>query len=98
MYRFEKFFNCGKVKLNQGESWVTFEVYKSALAPGRGGDIINQILPCFNLHPIQGVKSAESADFCKVAELVNNKVHLTELGLEQIIKIKEIMNTKRKYE
>src|SRR5260221_11227772 len=92
MNSFVNFFNCGKVKLSRGRSWVSLEVCKS-------GDIINQIRaahPFFNLYPIQGVKSADYADFCKVAELVKNKVHLTELGLEQIIKIKDGMNTKRK--
>jgi len=35
-------------------------------------------------------------DFCKVAELMNEKAHLTEEGLEAIRKIKAGMNTGRK--
>jgi hypothetical protein len=35
------------------------------------------------------------ADFCKVAELMKNKAHLTAEGLEQIKKIRANMNTQR---
>jgi hypothetical protein len=59
------------------------------------GDILNKIIPFFNLHQIQGVKSSDLADFCKVAELVNNKAHLTLSGLEEIRKLKGQMNKKR---
>jgi hypothetical protein len=36
-------------------------------------------------------------DFCKVAELMKNKAHLTQEGLNQILKIKDGMNKGRVY-
>ena len=37
-------------------------------------------------------------DFCKVAEIINKKEHLTEKGLNQIRQIKVGMNTGRKWD
>jgi len=37
-------------------------------------------------------------DFCRVAELMQNKVHLTQEGIDEIKKIKSRMNTGRKFD
>lgn len=58
--------------------------------------IINIIIPFFQKYPIQGIKSFDFNDFCKIAEIVKNKEHLTLEGLEKIKQIKEGMNLKRK--
>jgi hypothetical protein len=42
------------------------------------------------------VKAQDFKDFCKVADLMKEKKHLTEEGLEQIKLIKAGMNTWRK--
>ena len=59
-------------------------------------DIFNIIIPFFNKYHIKGVKSMDYSDFVKIAKLMQNKAHLTIEGLEQIKKIKEGMNSKRK--
>ena len=59
-------------------------------------DIKNKIIPFFNQYPILGVKSLDYADFKVVAELVNNKEHLTDSGFRKIINIVEHMNLSRK--
>lgn len=59
------------------------------------GDINEKILPFFSRYPLVGVKSANFADFCKAAEIMKTKAHLTEGGLNEIIKIKSGMNKKR---
>lgn len=43
-------------------------------------DIVNTVIPFFDKYPILGVKSLDFADFKKVAEMVNNKEHLTNSG------------------
>ena len=53
------------------------------------------MIPLFNEYKIESIKSLDYLDFCKVAELVNNKAHLTKEGLEQIRKIKFSMNRNR---
>lgn len=44
---------------------------------------------------MHGVKLLDFKDFCKVATLIKEKVHLTTEGLKEIQKIKEGMNTGR---
>jgi len=46
-------------------------------------------------YPIVGVKALDFENFCQVAEIMKVKGHLTKSGLEQIISLKEKMNTKR---
>ena len=40
-------------------------------------DITQNIIPFFKKHPIKGVKSQDFADWCKVAEIMKQKKHLT---------------------
>jgi hypothetical protein len=60
-------------------------------------DINNIIIPFFSKYPLQGVKLADYLDFCKVVELMKNKAHLTQEGLDQILEIKLGMNTGRNH-
>ena len=59
-------------------------------------DIINKIIPMFKIHPIQGIKQLDFQDLCKVAALIHKGKHLSQEGLDQILLIKDRMNTKRK--
>ena len=58
-------------------------------------DIADKIIPLFKKYKIEGVKALDFADFCKVAQLMKNKDHLNQEGLEQIQKIKAGMNRGR---
>lgn len=55
----------------------------------------DKLLPFFQKYPIQGVKLQDYFDFVSVIELMKNKVHLTEEGLDHIRKIKSGMNRGR---
>jgi hypothetical protein len=46
----------------------------------------------FNQYNLQGSKRLDFEYFRKVAELIKNKVHLTDKGLELVLKIKVVMN------
>lgn len=79
--------NCGKVyrhSTNASIFLVTRFLY-----------IANIVLPFLRNHPFIGAKSKDLEDFCKAAELIKNKAHLTESGLEQLRQIKIGMNTGR---
>jgi hypothetical protein len=85
-----KYLACGKVYKAGGErESAEFRINKFA-------DFSNSILPLFSKYPIQGNKSLDFADFCKVAELMQKKAHLTADGLAQILLIKDEMNNGRK--
>lgn len=59
-------------------------------------DLINKIIPHFDKEecniPLLYQKAADFKLFKKIVELMNNKVHLTDEGLQQIINIKAFMN------
>jgi len=83
---FVEYFECGNVYFREGA--VDFIVQKSS-------DLDRKIIPFFNKYPIVGDKSLNFKDFFKVVELIKHKKHLTQSGLDQILKIKEGFNTKR---
>jgi hypothetical protein len=83
---FTKFLECGRVRVNA--STVDFTVVSFL-------DIHEKIIPFLNKYPMVGVKVLDFLDFCKVAELIKNKEHLTLEGLERIKKIKSSMNRER---
>ena len=58
-------------------------------------DILNIIIPFFNKYTLHGTKRLDFQDFCKVAELMENKAHLTHEGLKQIEEIQRFMNKGR---
>lgn len=58
-------------------------------------DLTDKVIPFFQNYPIQGVKHLDYLDWCKVAELMKNKAHLTWEGLSKIRKIKAGMNKGR---
>ena len=58
-------------------------------------DICDKIIPFFNKYQIQGVKLMDYRDWCKVSELMKNKAHRTEQGLQEIRKIKVGINKGR---
>ena len=82
-----KYYDCGNI-YKKGEA---FDLKVTKI-----DDIQNKIIPFFKKYPILGVKALDFADFCKVAELMKEKKHLTKEGLEQIMKIKAGMNLGRK--
>jgi hypothetical protein len=60
-------------------------------------DIFNIIIPFFDLYQIQGIKNLDYLDFKKIALLIENKSHLTEIGLKSIRELKSKMNNNRKF-
>jgi hypothetical protein len=84
---FEKYLECGSV-YKQTEDIFVFLVTRFA-------DINEKIIPFFSKYQIHGVKRLDFADFCKVAELIKTKAHLTASGLEQIQELKAGMNSVR---
>lgn len=58
-------------------------------------DIVEKIIPFFQKYPIQGVKALDFTDFVKVADLMKNKSHLNQEGIDKILRIKAGMNKGR---
>lgn len=81
-----EFLDCGNVHFSKEA--VNFLVEKFS-------DLETKIIPFFVKYPILGVKAQDFKYFCRAAELMKEKKHLTQEGLDQIRKIKDGMNTGR---
>ena len=89
---FIDYLDCGNVykKINNKSNKEFFEFRVEKFS-----DIDTKIIPFFINFPILGIKLLDFQDFCKIAKLMKDKVHLTEEGLNNIRKIKNGMNTGR---
>lgn len=90
MNTLNKFWGCGKVFLRFRENKVDFQILKIK-------DLCDKVIPLFQNISLQGEKSKDFADFCKVVEIMKIKGHLTDKGLNEINKLKIGMNKGRKY-
>ena len=80
------FFNCGRLETTrESENFLVTKLLH----------IDEIIIPFFEKYPILGVKSKEFNDWKRIAFLITSKVHLTEEGAEEILKIKSNMNASR---
>ena len=82
------FFECGRVFRER----IAFNFRVTKL-----DDITEKIIPFYKKYSIVGVRVLDFNDFCKIAEMIKDKKHLTKEGLEEIKKIKSGMNTGRKF-
>ena len=58
-------------------------------------DIIEKVIPFFESYPLIGIKQKDFLDWCKIAILMKDKLHLTPEGLNVIRNIKNGMNNSR---
>lgn len=85
-----KYLDCGATRVDSSSPAVYFSVSKFA-------DINNNIRSFFDKYQLQGSKRLDYSDFCKVIDLMKEKVHLTNEGLKQIREIKSHMNSGREH-
>lgn len=83
------YLECGGIeKVSTRPTTVTFVVYKFI-------NIKDKIIPFFQKYPLQGVKSLDFNDFCKIANIMITKEHLTLEGVKKIKSLKSGMNSSR---
>lgn len=87
LQKISKFLGCGTTSEN--EKYIQLRVTKFE-------DIKSKFIPFFNIYPMRGIKERNFRYFCIIFELVQSKAHLTRQGLDEIIRIKEGMNLRRK--
>lgn len=91
MVSIKEYFGCGNILIKRETIHLTVSNFL---------DLTNKIIPFFKKYSILGNKAQDFTDWCKVAELIINKTHLTLReagGLNQIRKIKSGMNKGRKW-
>ncbi len=87
----KEFLGCGYVysQINQEAVYLKVENFS---------DVNDKVIPFFcgsEKYSILGVKSLDFYDFTKVADLIKDKNHLNQTGLDKIRIIKAGMNTLR---
>ena len=82
-----KYFDCGSI-IKDRES-IKYRVEKFS-------DNYEKIIPFFSLNRIWGVKFLDYLDWCKVADIIKEKGHLTIEGLNKIRELKQGMNRGRR--
>ena len=85
LLQIQEFFTCGNIVSKNNRSEASFRVNSLH-------DLINFIIPHFIKYPLLSQKGADFYLFKQIIELINTKVHLTEIGLLQIINIRASMN------
>lgn len=82
-----EYLECGKIYKHSLNA-IVYRVSKTS-------NLTEKVIPFFIKYPILGIKALDFKDFCSLAELISNKAHYTEEGLNKIISIKANMNTGR---
>jgi hypothetical protein len=83
-----KYLGTGKIYKYPDKLAVSLTILKFS-------DQTEKIIPFFNKYPIDGIKLNDYLDWCKINQLMNNGLHLTNEGLNIIQKIKSGMNKGR---
>lgn len=89
MKSFIEYLGCGNLNIRPGSQAVDFKITHFE-------NLTLRFIPFFKKYPMMGIKSLDFADWCKVAEMIKNKTHLTPKGLEEIKEINKRMNLRRK--
>jgi len=82
------YFHCGKCSVRSNKLACDFIVSNIS-------DLNEKIFPFFDKYTFQGAKALDYEYFKKIAKIMSVKGHLTDSGLEEIIKIREEMNKGR---
>lgn len=82
---------CGMVYFQKENRLNHSQCYRYSVNSHR--DIIGIIIPFFQKHNLQGkTKQNNFKLFCQIAELVKQKKHLSQYGLNKIVNLKSRMN------
>jgi len=86
--KFIVFFGCGYV-INESPTQLQFRIRDRA-------DLATYLFPFLDSHPLLTMKSKDYADLKRVHSMLENRVHLTQAGLDEIRAIAGAMNRGRK--
>lgn len=85
LLKLQEFFACGIIVSKNNRDEISFRVNSIH-------DLMNFVIPHFINYNLLSQKAADFELFKQIVILINTKVHLTDLGLQQIINIRSSMN------
>jgi hypothetical protein len=86
----QKTLDCGSIYRLEYERYKKWRPHVKFMV-GSFRDIKGKVIPFFKKYPPQAKKKYQFDLFCKVAEMMDQKVHLTEEGIEQIRSLREAL-------
>lgn len=88
MRKIQSYFECGEIVSNRNNTELVVTKFS---------DISEKIIPFFDKYTLQGAKSLDFVSFCKAADIIKVKGHLTKEGLKEILLIQAGMNKWRPF-
>ena len=89
----QMFFGCGKLYENRRTDNHRESLYRYCVRSI--GDIQKKIIPFFETYPLQTAKQQDFFVFCEVVNLIKNRNHLTEAGLQTIRELAATTNRRK---
>lgn len=87
-----KYLNCGTI---QRKAYSGSQIHIIDFNVSKFNDIYTKIIPFFEEYKLKSNKNLDFLNFCEVAHLINDSLHLTPEGIAKILAIKAKMNSNR---
>jgi hypothetical protein len=81
----QKYFGCGRIFINKRYDNHHEHMYRYCVRTL--SDLRSVIIPFFQQYPLQTNKHKDFLQFCQVVEMMSNRHHFTEAGLQEIAKL-----------
>ena len=91
--KLQSYFGCGKIYENRRADNHRENLYRYCVRSL--SDIQDKIIPFFEQFDLQTAKKQDFIAFCKVVELMKNRIHLTESGLQNIRDLASTTNRRK---
>ena len=85
--------DCGAVYFQKEQRANHCQCYRYTVSSQE--DILGKLIPFFKKYPLQSSSKRKNFEiFCQIARLLKTKKHLTENGIQEIRRLKALMNLK----
>ena len=91
--RLQSFFDCGKIYENRRADNHRENLYRYCVRSSK--DIQSKIIPFFKQFPLQTAKQKDFLIFCQVVEVMKDRQHLTQNGIQDIRVLASSMNRQK---
>jgi len=81
----QEYFRCGSIRPDRSDKTLKYEVRSI-------DDLVSNVLPHFVQYPLLSEKQREVEKFARVCELIQQRKHLTQEGIREIVTLAMQMN------
>jgi len=92
--KLQSFFDCGRIFVNRRHDNHKENLYRFCVRSFI--DLKEKIVPFFRENKLQTAKSQDFETFAKIIDLMNEREHLSEVGIKKIIGLAKTMNSRKR--